>query len=88
MPIFLRKFAHVLVRFRQSFSNVFADAAFVISFSSNYGDFQEILNTSEDEICKHLFPPANFDEILLNFAQNVAKVLKNEKLRIATVLIF
>ena len=72
------------------FSNFFADAAFVVSLSSNYDDFQEILKKSEEnltKICKKLLPLANFDEILLNFAQNGAKALKNKKLRNATVLI-
>jgi len=71
-------------------SHIFADAAFVVSFSSKYDDLQEILKKSEKNLtknCTNLLPLVNFDEVLLIFSQNGAKALKNTKFRSAIALI-
>ena len=81
---------HTFSRHFEKVSHIFADAAFVLSFSSNYDDFQTILKKSEENLtkfCKNLLPLVNFDEVLLIFSQNGAKALKNEKFRNAIALI-
>ena len=81
---------HTFLRHFEKVSHIFADAAFVVSFSSKYDDLQEILKKSEKNMtknCKNLLPLVNFDEVLLIFSQNGAKALKNTKFRNAIALI-
>ena len=84
MSIFCPFFAnlHTFLRHFEKVSHIFADAAFVVSFSSKYDDVQEILKKSEENLtknCKNLLPLVNLDEVLLIFSQNGAKGLKNTK---------
>ena len=81
---------HTFLRHFENVSHIFADAAFVVSFSSKHDDVQEILKKSEKNLtkfCKNLLPLVNFDEVLLIFSQTGAKALKNTKVRNAIALI-
>ena len=69
-PFFFFANLHTFLRHFEKVSHIFADAAFVVSFSSKYDDLQEILKKSDENLtknCKNLLPLVNFDEVLLIF---------------------